>query len=230
MDPRHDDAPLVERYSECRLPTEYGPFQVFAYREVGNPNEHLAIVSGEVAGEHDVLTRVHSECLTGEVLHSLKCDCREQLDLGLRRIKNNGRGVVLYLRQEGRGIGLGEKIRAYQLQQKGYDTVDANRKLGFADDLRRYHMVKQMLADLGVRSVALMTNNPAKVDGLRRDGVIVTRRVPHLVEPHPLNRAYLETKRERMGHVYDMEQAEPAQAPASGADIDYDPGQLFDAE
>lgn len=209
------------------MPTEYGPFQVFAYREEGNPNEHLAIVRGDVQGEHDVLTRVHSECLTGEVLHSLKCDCREQLDYGLRRIADAGRGVVLYLRQEGRGIGLGDKIRAYQLQQQGYDTVDANRELGFADDLRRYHMVTQMLEDLDIRSVALMTNNPAKVDGLRRDGVLVTRRVPHLVEPHALNLGYLETKRTRMGHVYDLDSATPV---PSRPDVDYDPSLLLDAE
>lgn len=209
------------------MPTEYGPFQVFAYREEGNPNEHLAIVRGDVQGESDVLTRVHSECLTGEVLHSLKCDCREQLDFGLRRIADAGRGVVLYLRQEGRGIGLGDKIKAYQLQQQGYDTVDANRELGFDDDLRRYHMVAQMLEDLDIRSVALMTNNPSKVDGLRRDGVLVTRRVPHLVEPHPLNLGYLETKRTRMGHVYDLESATPA---PTRPDVDYDPSQLLDAE
>ncbi len=209
------------------MPTEYGPFQVFAYREEGNPNEHLAIVSGDVRDGHDVLARVHSECLTGEVLHSLKCDCREQLDLGLKRIKEAGRGVVLYLRQEGRGIGLGEKIRAYQLQQQGLDTVDANRQLGFADDLRSYHMVRAMLEDLEVRSVALMTNNPSKVEGLRRDGVEVTRRVPHLVAPHPLNLGYLETKRARMGHVYDLESVEPA---TPREDVDYDPSLLFDAE
>ncbi|MBO6936538.1 MAG: GTP cyclohydrolase II [Deltaproteobacteria bacterium] len=227
MDIRQDVAPRVVRYSECRLPTEYGPFQVFAYREEGNPNEHLAIVRGDVRGESDVLTRVHSECLTGEVLHSLKCDCREQLDYGLRRIADAGRGVVLYLRQEGRGIGLGDKIKAYQLQQQGLDTVDANRELGFADDLRRYHMVAQMLEDLDVRSVALMTNNPSKVEGLRRDGVVVTRRVAHLVEPHPLNLGYLETKRTRMGHVYDLESATPAPA---RPDVDYDPSLLLDAE
>jgi len=227
MDIRQDAAPRVARYSECRLPTEYGPFQVFAYREEGNPNEHLAIVRGEVQGENDVLARVHSECLTGEVLHSLKCDCREQLDFGLRRIAEAGRGVVLYLRQEGRGIGLGDKIKAYQLQQQGYDTVDANRELGFADDLRRYHMVKTMLEDLEVESVALMTNNPSKVEGLRAEGVTVTRRVPHLIEPHPLNLGYLETKRTRMGHVYDLESAVPASRPS---DIDYDPALLLDAE
>lgn len=215
----------VSRYSECRLPTEYGTFQVVAYREEGVPVEHVAICYGEVTGE-DVLCRVHSECLTGEVLHSLKCDCREQLDLSLRRIVEVGRGVVLYLRQEGRGIGLGDKIRVYQMQQQGYDTVDANRVLGFADDLRRYHMAAAMLNDLGVRSVALMTNNPSKVDQLRDEGIIVTRREPHLVEPHALNRGYLETKRARMGHLYDLE-GDQESGPIG---TDYDLSQLLDAE
>lgn len=222
------ERPLVSRYSQARLPTEYGNFEVFAYREEGNPNEHLAIVAGDVQGESDVVARVHSECLTGEVLHSLKCDCREQLDLALRRIAEVGRGVVFYLRQEGRGIGLGNKIAAYHLQQKGLDTVDANRELGFADDARRYHMVTAMIADLGIASVALMTNNPTKVEALRRDGVVVTRRLAHLVEPHPLNVGYLQTKAARMGHVYDLDaDAVPAPPPI---DVDYDPSALFDAE
>lgn len=203
----------VLRYSECSLPTEYATFQVIAFREEGNPNEHLAIVMGDVTGAEDVLTRVHSECLTGEVLHSLKCDCREQLDLGLKRIAAAGRGVVLYLRQEGRGIGLGDKLRVYHKQQQGYDTVDANRVLGFDDDLRRYHMAAAMLEDLGIGSIALMTNNPAKVEGLRREGIVVTRRVRHLVEPHALNRGYLETKRARMGHQVDFDHAVPAAVP-----------------
>ncbi|MBX3251180.1 MAG: GTP cyclohydrolase II [Myxococcales bacterium] len=214
----------VSRYSECRLPTEYGTFQVVAYREEGVPVEHVAICYGEVTGD-DVLCRVHSECLTGEVLHSLKCDCREQLDLSLRRIVEAGRGVVLYLRQEGRGIGLGDKIRVYQMQQKGYDTVDANRVLGFEDDLRRYHMAAAMLNDLGVKSVALMTNNPSKVEQLRGEGIVVTRREPHLVEPHALNRGYLETKRARMGHLYDLE-SDDEPRPMNG----FDSAQLLDAE
>lgn len=217
---------MVLRYSECRLPTEYGAFQVIAYREQGNPNEHLAIVHGDVAGKRDVLARAHSECFTGEILHSLKCDCREQLDLAFRRIAEAECGVVLYLRQEGRGIGLGDKLRVYSMQQQGYDTVDANRVLGFEDDLRRYDMAAAMLKDLGVESIALMTNNPAKVEGLRRDGVIVSRRVPHLVTPHALNRAYLETKRERMGHMFDL--GEPLGARA--LDVPYDPTALHDAE
>ncbi len=206
-------APHVQRYSECLLPTEYGEFRVLSYREEGVAAEHLAIVCGDVRGGEEILVRAHSECLTGEVLHSLKCDCREQLDLALRRIAKAGRGVVLYLRQEGRGIGLGDKIRAYGMQQKGYDTVDANRVLGFGDDLRRYHMAADMLADLGVKSIVLMTNNPSKVTQLRAEGVVVERRVPHLIEPHALNRGYLETKRARMGHVYDEEDAVAPPAP-----------------
>ncbi len=193
--------PQVLRFSEAELPTEYGTFRVVVYREKGSPHEHCAIVRGEVAGRADVLTRVHSECLTGEVLHSLKCDCREQLDLALRRIAARDAGIVLYLRQEGRGIGLGNKIRAYALQETGADTVDANTLLGFDPDLRRYHVASAMLDDLGVGSVALMTNNPHKVGALQQDGVVVTRRVEHLVEPHEHNRSYLETKRERMGHL-----------------------------
>jgi GTP cyclohydrolase II/3,4-dihydroxy 2-butanone 4-phosphate synthase/GTP cyclohydrolase II len=163
--------------------------------------EHVAIVKGDVQDGERVLARVHSECLTGEVLHSLKCDCREQLDLALRRISDAGRGVVLYLRQEGRGIGLGNKIRAYALQAEGFDTVDANRELGFDDDLRRYQVASNMLADLGVRSVDLMTNNPSKIDALEQDGIVVARRVPHYVEPHEHNLDYITTKRSRMGHL-----------------------------
>lgn len=198
-----NQAASATRYSQCVLPTEFGEFDVVAYRDPTNPVEHLAISSGDIDGATAVLTRVHSECLTGEVLHSLKCDCREQLELALRRIAKDG-GLVIYLRQEGRGIGLGNKIAAYEQQQKGLDTVDANRVLGFGDDLRRYDMVPAILADLGVRSVALMTNNPSKVEGLRRLGVDVVRREEHLVPPHETNRGYLETKRARMRHMIDQ--------------------------
>lgn len=221
------DHPHVTRYSECSLPTEYGTFRVVAYREEGVPVEHLAIVKGDVSGGESVLCRVHSECLTGEVLHSLKCDCREQLDLGLRRIAEAGRGVVLYLRQEGRGIGLGDKIRAYALQEQGFDTVDANRELGLGDDLRRYDMAAAMLRDLGVRSIELMTNNPSKVDQLGAEGIVVARRVPHFIEPHALNRGYLQTKARRMGHLVKLaETPSPAPTPAEPS---YD-GLLLDAE
>jgi GTP cyclohydrolase II/3,4-dihydroxy 2-butanone 4-phosphate synthase/GTP cyclohydrolase II len=192
------------RYSEADLPTEYGDFRVVVYRE-HDTLEHLAVIHGDIRDGDEVLTRVHSECLTGEVLHSLKCDCREQLDLALRRIVEAGRGVVVYLRQEGRGIGLGNKILAYEKQRQGYDTVDANRVLGFEDDLRTYDVAAFMLADLGVRSIALLTNNPAKVAGLAKEGVRVVRRIDHHVKPHGHNRDYLAAKRRRMGHLYDLD-------------------------
>jgi GTP cyclohydrolase II/3,4-dihydroxy 2-butanone 4-phosphate synthase/GTP cyclohydrolase II len=191
----------VERYAGAQLPTRFGPFQVVVYRELDGDKEHLAVIVGEVEGAEDVLTRVHSECLTGEVLHSLKCDCRDQLDLALERIQSAGHGAVLYLRQEGRGIGLGNKIRAYAKQDEGLDTVDANLALGFEDDQRGYRVAADMLRDLGVRSVALMTNNPRKVQGLENDGIKVTRREPHEVELHDHNREYLKTKQDRLGHL-----------------------------
>ena len=191
----------VERYAEAQLPTRFGPFRVVVYRELGADKEHLAVIAGEVESAEDLLVRVHSECLTGEVLHSLKCDCRDQLDLALERIQRAGRGAVLYLRQEGRGIGLGNKIRAYAKQDEGLDTVDANLALGFEDDQRGYQMAADMLRDLGVRSVALMTNNPRKVQGLENDGVVVSRREPHEVEAHEHNRDYLKTKQDRLGHL-----------------------------
>jgi len=191
----------VERYAEAQLPTRFGPFRVVVYRERDGDKEHLAVIAGEVAGAEDLLVRVHSECLTGEVLHSLRCDCRDQLDLALERIQAAGKGAVLYLRQEGRGIGLGNKIRAYAKQDEGLDTVDANLALGFEDDQRGYQMAADMLRDLGVASVVLMTNNPRKVEGLEDDGIEVTRREPHEVEAHEHNREYLKTKQDRLGHL-----------------------------
>lgn len=191
----------IERYAEAELPTRSGPFRVVVYRELGGDKEHLAVIAGDVQGAEDLLVRVHSECLTGEVLHSLKCDCRDQLDLALERIQAAGKGAVLYLRQEGRGIGLGNKIRAYAKQEEGLDTVDANLALGFEDDQRGYQMAADMLRDLGVESVALMTNNPRKVEGLESGGVKVSRREPHEVEAHEHNREYLKTKQDRLGHL-----------------------------
>ena len=196
------EPPELTRYSEADVPTEYGTFRIVVYRESANPNvEHCAIVKGDVRAAQDLLIRVHSECLTGEALHSLKCDCREQLDQALRIISDQGQGAVLYLRQEGRGIGLGNKIRAYALQQLGVDTVDANLRLGFAADARKYHVASAMLADLGVLSVRVLTNNPDKVDALRADGVLVSGRVAMDVIPNQHNRGYLDTKRQRMGHL-----------------------------
>ena len=203
----------VSRYSEANVPTEYGDLHVVVYREARagghGHDEHLAIVCGDPSGD-DTLVRIHSECLTGEVLHSLKCDCREQLDFGLRRIVEEGRGAVLYLRQEGRGIGLGDKIRAYALQEKGADTVDANRMLGLPDDARQYDVAAFMCADLGIRSVRLLTNNPDKVRKLRAGGVPVEQRVPVHIEPNRHNREYLLTKGRRMGH--ELAIAEPVDA------------------
>lgn len=202
----------VTRYSTATLPTPLGSLLLVVYREEpqpaagreadAEPKEHMAIIAGDLpslAGE-EVLARIHSECWTGETLGSLKCDCREQLDRAIAAIVEAGRGVVVYLRQEGRGIGLGNKIKAYALQEKGADTVEANEALGFAADLRSYDLAASILADLGVRSVALMTNNPDKLAGLEKAGVRITSRVPHWGEHHEFNRDYLEVKRQKLGH------------------------------
>ncbi len=201
MSESNEHRTTVERYAEAQMPSRFGLFRVLVYRELEGDKEHLAVTAGEIAGKEDLLVRVHSECLTGEAFHSLRCDCRDQLDLALERIQAAGAGAVLYLRQEGRGIGLGNKIRAYAKQDEGLDTVDANLALGFEDDQRGYQVAADMLRDLGVRSVALMTNNPRKVEGLERDGIKVTRREPHEVEAHEHNRDYLKTKQDRLGHL-----------------------------
>jgi GTP cyclohydrolase II len=195
-------------YGEAPLPTHRGLFRTVVFRDEETGAEHLAMVLGDVTGE-SVLVRVHSECLTSEVLGSLKCDCRAQLDRALDLIAERGRGVLLYLRQEGRGIGLGNKIRAYALQAQGHDTYEANRLLGFPDDLRRYDVAAEMLRQLGVRSVDLVTNNPDKIAGLERAGLPVRRRVglPSPANPHNLD--YLETKRARTGHLIEIEGQQP---------------------
>jgi GTP cyclohydrolase II len=199
----HEVTAPVARYAEADVPTEYGLVHTVVYR-VGDaepPEEHVALVIGDVAsGDPPVLARVHSECWTGEVMRSHKCDCRDQLDRALRAIADEGRGVVVYLRQEGRGIGLGNKVRAYALQQEGVDTVDANRILGFADDARTYDVAAAILHDLGVLRVALMTNNPAKVSGLTSAGIEVTGRVALKAEPNEHNAEYLAVKARKMGH------------------------------
>jgi GTP cyclohydrolase II len=194
----------LERYSEADLPTTRGLFHVIVFRDRRNGREHLAMVRGDVRGHEGVPVRVHSECLTSEVLGSLKCDCRAQLDRALDFVAQQGCGVVVYLRQEGRGIGLGNKIRAYALQEKGLDTYDANRSLGFADDLRTYDAAAEILRTLGVRSVDLMTNNPLKIAGLVEGGVPVRRRIPSRTEHNPHNLGYLRTKRERSGHLIEL--------------------------
>jgi GTP cyclohydrolase II len=193
----------VERFGEAPLPTERGLFQVVVFREPATGREHLAMVLGEAPGE-SVPVRVHSECLTGEVLGSLKCDCRAQLDGALDLMARLGRGVLVYLRQEGRGIGLGNKIRAYALQARGHDTYEANRLLGFPDDLRHYDIAADILRQLGVRSVELITNNPRKIAELSEAGMPVRRRVALPSPSNPHNRGYLETKRDRTGHLIEL--------------------------
>lgn len=194
----------LERYSEALIPTERGELRTLVFRDRRNGQEHVALVVGHVAGKEGVPVRVHSECLTSEVFGSLKCDCRKQLDQALDFITQTGCGVVLYLRQEGRGIGLGNKIKAYALQAKGYDTYDANRKLGFADDLRSYDIAAEMLRSLGVQSVDLMTNNPLKLAGLEEEGIPVRRRIASHTGFTSHNIGYLRTKRERTGHLLEF--------------------------
>jgi GTP cyclohydrolase II len=194
----------VTRYAEADVPTAYGTVRTVVYRVGAGepPEEHVALVVGDVdAGEAPVLARVHSECWTGEVLRSHKCDCRDQLDGAMRAIEAAGRGVVVYLRQEGRGIGLGNKVRAYALQNEGADTVDANRMLGFVDDARRYDVAIAILLDLGVHRVALMTNNPGKVAGLEAGGIEVVERVALRGEANEHNAGYLAVKAKKMGHA-----------------------------
>jgi 3,4-dihydroxy 2-butanone 4-phosphate synthase/GTP cyclohydrolase II len=189
---------LVERVVAVQLPTEFGLFSAIAFRETLTGREHLALVMGEV-GEN-VLVRVHSECLTGDVFHSLRCDCGEQLEAALAAIAAEGRGVVLYMAQEGRGIGLLNKLRAYELQERGLDTVDANLALGFAADEREWGIGNQILADLGITTMRLLTNNPKKVSGVEAYGLKVTEQVPIEMPPHPENVRYLAAKRDKLGH------------------------------
>jgi 3,4-dihydroxy 2-butanone 4-phosphate synthase / GTP cyclohydrolase II len=191
---------LVEREVAVRLPTDYGEFTAVAFRETLTGKHHVALVLGDVAGADDVLVRVHSECLTGDVFHSLRCDCGEQLDTALRAIAAEGSGVLLYLAQEGRGIGLLNKLKAYELQEQGLDTVDANLALGFAADEREWGIGNQILSDLGLTTIRLLTNNPKKVSGLGAWGLRVVEQVPIEVPPQAENRRYLAAKRDKLGH------------------------------
>jgi len=192
---------LVERVTETTLPTPYGHFQAVAYKSIIDPDEHLALVMGDITTPDPVLVRVHSQCVTGDVFGSLRCDCGEQIGQALQRIGEEGRGVLLYMRQEGRGIGLHNKLRAYALQDEGMDTVEANHALGFPADRRDYGIGMQILADLGIREMRLLTNNPAKRAGLEGYGLKVVERVSIVVEPNAFNLRYLETKRTKLGHL-----------------------------
>lgn len=195
---------LVEKVAEVKLPTAYGDFTAYAYHNILDEDQdrvHIALVKGDVRDVEDVLVRVHSECLTGDVFGSLRCDCGPQLHAAMQRVEEEGRGVVLYMRQEGRGIGIVNKLKAYQLQEKGLDTVEANEALGYAADLRDYGVGAQILQDLGLSSIRLMTNNPRKVVGLQGYGLKITARVPLVIEPNKFNQRYLNTKEEKLGHV-----------------------------
>jgi 3,4-dihydroxy 2-butanone 4-phosphate synthase/GTP cyclohydrolase II len=192
---------LMMRESQAKLPTAYGDFDIYAYVNAITGDHHVALVMGDINDGEPVLTRIHSECLTGDVFHSIKCDCGQQLEATLQQIADEGRGVLLYMSQEGRGIGLVNKIRAYALQDQGYDTIEANLALGLPVDMREYYESKQMLDDLGVTSINLMTNNPLKIDSMVHYGIHIEQRIPIQMPVFPEDRHYLEVKREKMGHL-----------------------------
>lgn len=196
----HKSARLVRIGAEAKMPSRFGDFSVVAFDTIDG-KEHGAVIQGDVRGRENVPLRIHSECFTGDLMGSLRCDCRDQLEAALDLIGHEERGVVLYLRQEGRGIGLVNKIRAYALQDAGLDTVEANHALGFEDDERSYELAAEMIEELGIRSVRLITNNPKKVGGLEENGVTVSGRIPHQMPANPHNHDYLQTKKRKSGHL-----------------------------
>jgi 3,4-dihydroxy 2-butanone 4-phosphate synthase/GTP cyclohydrolase II len=194
---------LIEKVAEINLPTKWGKFRVVTYRSKINQETHLAFIKGNIGPDKDVLVRVHSQCLTGDTFGSLKCDCGDQLDAAFRMINKNGSGVLLYMAQEGRGIGLCNKMKAYELQEKGFDTVEANIELGFEDDMRDYGIGAQILSDLGLSSIQLMTNNPRKIIGLEGYGIKIARSLPLVIKPNENNERYLKTKKAKLNHILD---------------------------
>ena len=196
---RHEK--LVQRVAEAQLPTKYGEFRIVAYKSTIDPDEHVALVKGDIDTDEPVLVRVHSQCLTGDVFGSMRCDCGDQVDMAMQAIAKEGRGVLLYMRQEGRGIGLHNKLRAYALQDQGLDTVEANEALGFPPDLRDYGIGAQILVDLGLKNVRFLTNNPKKLIAFQGYGINIVDQVPIIAPANPENQRYLETKREKLGHL-----------------------------
>ena len=192
---------LVFKDAEANLPSIYGTFKIISYKNILDDTTHIALVKGKIKGNEPVLVRMHSECLTGDIFGSLRCDCREQLHTALKMIEKKNRGVLIYMRQEGRGIGIGNKIKAYRLQDKGMDTVEANQALGFPPDLRDYGIGAQILVDLGVKKIRLLTNNPKKIIGIKGYGLEIVERIPSEIKPNKINKNYLLTKKKKMGHL-----------------------------